>query len=100
MTSGAGGYDPGHILQDRTFALTREQTEWFLGKIEANNFWGLSPIDKTKMGLDGAQWIVEGVKNGSYHIVDRWSPEKGPVRTIGLLMLHKLAKIRIPGPTY
>ena len=100
MTSGAGGYGPGQILHNRTSTLTREQTEWFLGKIEDNKFWRLSAVDKTRMGLDGAQWIIEGVKDGNYHIVDRWSPEGGPVRTIGLLMLHKLAKVKIPGPTY
>jgi hypothetical protein len=100
MTNGAGGYEPGHILQNSTSTLTRDQTEWFLGKIEDNKFWKLSAVDKTRMGLDGGQWIIEGVKDGNYHIVDRWSPEGGPVRTIGLLMLHKLAKVKIPGPTY
>jgi len=45
--------------------------------------------------LGGAQWIVEGVKNGKYPIVDRWSPETAdPVRTIGLLSL-KLGRARI-----
>jgi len=44
---------------------------------------------------------VEGVKNGQYHVVDRWSPDTAdPVREIGLLSL-KLGRFRIrPGDVY
>jgi hypothetical protein len=96
MTSGAGGYDPGHLVQNETSKLPKEQTDWFLGKIEDNKFWELAPLDKSRMGLDGAQWVIEGVRDGSYHVVDRWSPHDGPVRVIGLLMLKDLAKTKIP----
>ena len=34
-------------------------------------------------GVDGAQWLVEGIKDGRYHLVDRWSPTDGPVRQSG-----------------
>ena len=27
------------------------------------------------VGLDGSQWILEGVRGGEYHVVDRWSPK-------------------------
>jgi hypothetical protein len=72
--------------------LTKERTDWFLGKIQENKFWDLATRDKSRMGLDGAQWTLEGVKNGDYHIVDRWSPNDGPVRVIGPLMLENLQK--------
>ena len=29
------------------------------------------------VGVDGAQWIFEGVKDSTYHVVDRWSPDNG-----------------------
>jgi len=32
---------------------------------------------KESLGLDGVQWIIEGVKNGNYHIVDHWAPRAG-----------------------
>jgi hypothetical protein len=96
MTSGAGGYDSGQLVQNDTSTLSREQTNWFLGKIEENKFWELATIDKSRMGVDGAAWIIEGVRNGSYHVVDRWSPDDGPVRVIGLLMLKQLAKVKVP----
>jgi hypothetical protein len=95
MASGAGGYDPGHLLQNDTSILTKEHTDLFLGKIQENKFWELAPLDKSRMGLDGAEWIIEGVKDGNYRVVDRWSPDEGPVRVIGLYMLKELAKVKI-----
>ena len=93
MASGAGGYGPGKLVQNDVRTLTKERTDWFLQVIEANSFWKLPSRDETRMGCDGAQWIVEGIKDGSYHIVDRWSPERGEVRAIGLAMIKKLAKL-------
>ena len=100
ITTGAGGYTSGQLARSDTYTLTREKTLWFLGKIEETKFWELPTVDRSRMGTDGAAWVVEGVKDGSYHIVDRWSPGNGPVRVIGLLMLHKLQKLKIPGPIY
>ena len=95
MTSGAGGYDPGHLLRNSKLLLTKEQTDVFLRKLKENQFWELAPTRESD-GNDGAQWILEGAKDGKYHIVDRWTPQDGPVRAIGLLMLNELAKLKIP----
>ena len=97
MASGAGGYDPGKLIQDDVATLTKERTDWFLQVIEANSFWKLPSRDETRMGCDGAQWIVEGVKDGNYHIVDRWSPERGEVRAIGVALIKEVAKLHIAG---
>jgi hypothetical protein len=94
MTSGEAGYDPGHLTRDDTSALTKQQTDWFLGKIEENGFWRL-PSGDNRIGNDGAQWIIEGVRSRNYHMVDRWSPTDGPVRAIALLMLNDLARVKI-----
>jgi len=47
------------------------------------------------VNLDGAQWIVEAIKDGSYKIVDRWSPADGPIRRIGLMMTIDLANMKL-----
>ena len=94
MTSGAGGYKPGKLILNERRTLTSEQTNWFLGKIEVHNFWKLPSIQEDR-GVDGAQWIIEGARNGTYHIVDRWSPEDGEIRALGLLMLNDLAKMKL-----
>jgi len=96
MTSGAGGYDPGHLVQNSKSLLTKEQTSFLLEKIKEHQFWKLASA-REPGGADGAEWILEGVKNGMYHVVDRWSPQGGPVRGIGLIMLNELAKLKIPG---
>jgi hypothetical protein len=94
MTSGAGGYAPGKLTKNATVTLSKEQTEWFLGKIEQYKFWQLPSVQET-IGADGAQWIVEGIKDRAYHVVDRWTPRDGDVRAIGLVFINDLAKLKI-----
>ena len=30
--------------------------------------------DVNAQGMDGAQWVMEGLQNGKYHFIDRCSP--------------------------
>jgi hypothetical protein len=94
MTSGVTG-EPGRLIQSRTVALNREQTGRFLEMVEQNNFWKLPPTLDDR-GVDGAQWIVEGVRDGVYHVVDRWSPKDDEIHALGLYMANVLAKINLP----
>lgn len=95
MTSGTGGYAPGKLVENHTVTMSKELTDWFLGKIEAHNFWNL-PSAEVSGGNDGARWIIEGIRNGSYRIVDRWTPRAGDIRAIGLVMVNDLAKLDLP----
>lgn len=77
--------------------LRKGLTQSLLAEVGNAGFWNLSPLpDPTPTArVDGAEWIIEGVRNGEYHVVDRWSPQAGdPVRAIGVLAL-KLARIKI-----
>ena len=103
MTSGQGGHEPGRIIRWGVSWLTRAKTQSLLEALAAADFWNLptlarlnaDPDGVQRIGVDGARWIVEGVKNGQYHVVDRWSPDTAdPVREIGLLSL-KLGRFRI-----
>jgi hypothetical protein len=96
ISSGAGGYAPGKWIENEAIDLTKEQTDWFLRKIAENRFWQLSSFQETPGGCDGSQWIIEGTKNGSYHLVDRWTPRNGEVHAIGLAMMKELAKLKVP----
>jgi hypothetical protein len=95
ITSGAGGYKPGHLTENISFGLSKEQTDRFLSEIKKHGFWELESRQREPGGTDGAQWVIEGVKDGNYRIVDRWSPKDGPVRDLALFMLKDLAKLRI-----
>jgi hypothetical protein len=106
-TSGQGGYKPGALVMNKTRALTKEQTSWALDRINEVGFWGLPTYEKPKEGVgangektlqidvDGAQWILEGVKDGKYQVADRWSPENGPMHTLGIMMLIDLAQLKL-----
>lgn len=91
-----GGPEPGRVAQS-TRKLTRQQTDSFVNQVSSLGFWQLvTHEDPVIGGPDGAQWIIEGVKNGEYHIVDRWSPKDGPVRTLGLTLAIDLGQLKIP----
>ncbi len=93
MTSGAGGYAPGTLLTNKNISLTAVQVSSFLKQLEKLKFWEMPSKDKG-MGNDGAEWIIEGVKNQKYHLVDRWSPESGEFRKAAL-MLFQFSELKV-----
>ena len=99
ISNGAGGYEPGRLINNRTQRLGHDLTQRVLNRIEELKFWTLPteppPPDPNVFSVDGAQWIFEGVKSGAYHAVDRWSPDKGEVHSLGLLMLLDVAKLKL-----
>lgn len=98
ISSGHGGYEPGRLIKNRRRELNKEETDWFLGRIEELKFWSLptkEPEEPNVIRLDGAEWILEGIKDGEYHLVERWSPDKGAVHALGIVMLIDLAKLKL-----
>jgi hypothetical protein len=98
VTGGQGGYKPVKLIENRTEQLSKQRTKWFLDRIEELKYWELPTREEENpnvVNLDGAQWVVEGVRNETYKIVDRWSPEKGPIKAIGLMMTIDLAKMKL-----
>jgi len=96
-TSRPGGTAPGQLVTNRTRRLTQQQSERFLEQVNESGFWKLTSHNDPEDdgGPDGARWVIEGVKGGEYHAVDRWSPQNGPVRTLGLALLIDLARMRL-----
>jgi hypothetical protein len=91
--SGAGGYEPGKLIVNRTRALTEEEWSTFTLLLEDALYWQIAERDDD-MGTDGAQWIVEGVREGYYHLADCWSPDDGSYRAACLYLL-KISDIGI-----
>jgi hypothetical protein len=58
-------------LESRTQPLTKEQVEKALALINGASFWKMT-TEGGSHGLDGAEWVLEGVEGGQYHIVTRW----------------------------
>jgi hypothetical protein len=48
-----------------------------------SDFWSLDATDD-RIGLDGAQWLIEGRRGNIYHSVDRWCP-RGAIYDLGRL---------------
>jgi hypothetical protein len=97
-TSGKGG-KPGRLIRNRDSHLGKLQTEAFLTSLNDLSFWKLptSLVENNDVvQLDGAQWILEGTKEGHYRIIDRWSPDRtdDPVRIIGTTLMIDLAHFK------
>lgn len=72
----------GGILRSETASLTKEETKKFLDLLDEKEYW-LMPAEIDVLGHDGYNAVIEGTKNGIYHIVDRWCPQKDdPVYSI------------------
>jgi len=71
-----GGYDPGSVLAQKTIEITATQWEDITNTISSAGFWDMPSEDDNRSSADGAQWILEGLKQGRYHVVDRWSPKE------------------------
>jgi hypothetical protein len=58
---------------DDTVPVTPEEIARFSTALAKADFWNMQP-DEPSRGLDGAEWILEGVRDGKYHMVVRWCP--------------------------
>ena len=90
---GIGVFYSEELATGKSYKLSKNAVQKFLGYLENADFWNMTPKENPK-GLDGANWIIEGVKKGQYHIVDRWSPEEGAFREAALLLI-KLSRLKI-----
>jgi len=84
---------PGR-LESRTQALTKEQVRQVLALIKEANFWNMT-TEGGPQGNDGAEWVLEGVQGGQYHIVTRWDAS-GTVFGKPLLELVRLSNYNPP----
>ena len=91
--SGAGGYEPGRLITNQTRQLTNAEWDGFVSLLDRSCYWQL-PAENDEMGNDGAQWILEGSREGRYHVVDHWTPRSGDFRETCLYLL-KLANLGI-----
>ena len=91
MADGSGGNKPGKLILNKTEPLSPDAAKIFTQRIHQLNYWTLPMRDTNPSGTDGAQWVIEGIDHGTYHLVDRWSPNDGPVRKLGLYFLHDLS---------
>ena len=73
VISSKGGYELGAISESNEKRVSAEDVRSFEHGLSNLCFWDLPSYEKV-IAVDGAQWIIEAVKDGNYHVVDRWCP--------------------------
>jgi len=84
---GAAGYEPGQVVASLMRPLSPKEWCAFRRAIDTADFWNMPTEDNPLIGLDGSQWVIEGVREGRYHIVDRWTPTHGGYYELGKYLL-------------
>lgn len=93
--SGKGGYSPGSVNERLVRRLSQEEQKALRIALETTSVASMTPkscyhgpAGMVMIQLDGAEWIIEVVDTKGYHFVDRWSPQRGGVHDLGLMVLR------------
>jgi hypothetical protein len=84
--SGAGGYAPGTVSCRMQAPLAPADVARLQKMLSDTDAWSM-PTEIESNGLDGSQWIIELKDGDRYHVVDRWTPQDGPIHSLGLAFL-------------
>ena len=76
LTDGAGGYEPGNLIINKSSEIKPEEWEMFKSKLDSLDYWNMN-LGRLTLGDDGSEWILEGVNKDKYNVVTVWSPSKG-----------------------
>ncbi len=96
VTSGDGLTGPGGLRDTGMSFSFKGRTAGFLKTVEDTGFWQLEAPTASGTACR-SHWVLEGVRQGQYKVVDRCSPDASdPVRIIGERAM-KLGSLR-PGP--
>lgn len=74
VLNGAGGYEPGVPVRRDSAIISRDSVDAFAARVDGAGFWRWPQRGKI-MGVDGDEWVLEGFRGGSYHLVLRWTPD-------------------------
>jgi hypothetical protein len=75
ITNGRGGYYPGTLETTIIRQIPSSVLDSLFQKLHNSNFWRLGKDTTCSIGFDGERWVIEGIENGKYHALLRWSPE-------------------------
>ena len=95
--TGKNGHDPGVIATTEVVEISQEQIHQFQDLLQTTEYWSTPTVDvrlHEERIRDGAEWMLEGVRDGRYHVVARVSPQNETYREACLYLL-KLSKIEV-----
>ena len=98
---GSGGYDPGTVAARGERAVAQGEAAAFRKLFAAAGFWNERTQDPST-GRDGSTWVLEVLRGGRYHVVERWSPAYQGEAKAGteafVAMAHWLQEAAVPRP--
>lgn len=66
---------PGKLIETRTIELNADKIKHLTDVLKEKEFSSL-PTYTDEHGLDGSDWVIEGVENHKYKLIVRWLPEE------------------------
>ncbi|SRR5258708_39905557 len=81
--NGEGGYDPGKLVEQKKAKLANSDASALESLLVALRFFEMPTEDRFRMS-DGDEWVLEGVSDGRYHVINRCCPSDGSRRDRGL----------------
>ena len=75
---GSPGSTAGKITVDKEVTLSAKRWEGLISRLERTRFWVAPPEVKESRGIaDGDTIVIEGIKGGRYHVIDRAGSSTG-----------------------
>ena len=97
------GLCPGTIDRRDSVRLSSRTWKTLIRALENPEFVP-APLPTNTVGADGAQWVVESVRQGHYQLVDVWAPKEqgrgSNVRALGLEMVRSAGLMPWPWEIY
>ena len=87
---GAGGYEPGNLITDKSKVISKLDWDVFHNKLSRLDFWNCG-IGTGLVGTDGSFWILEGATPDRYYVISEWEGKMDCC-----LYLLKLTDLKIP----
>jgi hypothetical protein len=100
---GDGGYNPQGVSQSTRRWLKRSEWRRLLALLDAADFRRLSTDQpepapnadgSITVCLDSTTWIIEGIRDGEYHVAARYCPDEAAFKAAGLYLV-RLTRFRV-----
>jgi hypothetical protein len=81
---------PDSVLVKDRVPVSAERVHEFQTLLQKADFWKSDTEekrDKVRYGMDGTQWVLEGVRNREYHVVDRLSPKDSDFARVCIFLI-------------
>ena len=95
--SGRVGHEWGRLHGQKSRRLSPQEWHRFKLLLGKASFWTLTSEEKdpepnekgeVTVCLDGVDWFLEGSVQDQYHVVDRYCPEEGPLKAVGMYVIN------------